>query len=382
MKEHELVKVKLSDLQFDKTNPNTLTQDQMAGLRESMKKFGYLTPIIIDQKNMIADGEHRALVYKEFGLKEIPAYKLNLKNDVERRILRQVMNKLHGTHDHKLDADELAKIFQGDRLEELSKMIAASQDNLKQMILSHHPEIAFENPEEFTELTEKQLDQMVPNTQLGDMYDLGRNRLICADCTDKRSLDRLLDDGKLKPDMIFTDPPFDLEYGDLSNAFDAVKNLADLQFWMMGDKQAVYLTAKHFDKFTKFYIYDWIQPIILNSNLPMPQHNLIAQFGSRPARNLFDGFSSIVRVQTLRSSNEHKIFKMGKKPELPQAFITHYAKEGGLILDIFGGSGSTLIAAEKCGFPCAMVEIDPRYCDLIVNRWQKYTGLKAVVKQS
>jgi ParB-like chromosome segregation protein Spo0J len=133
VKEHNLIKVKLSSLKFDDTNPNTLTEKQMDGLRASMKQFGYLTPIVIDQNNKIADGEHRALIYKEFGLTEISAYKLNLDN-IQRKMLRQTMNKLRGEHEINKDTLELLTILEAGKLTDLSVLIAQEQKSMEYLI--------------------------------------------------------------------------------------------------------------------------------------------------------------------------------------------------------------------------------------------------------
>src|SRR5215510_16311120 len=111
VKYHVLTNVDINSLIFDETNPNKLNQKQMEGLRQSMLKYGYLTPVIIDQNNVIADGEHRALVYKQMGYNQIPVFRLNLETDTDKRMLRQVMNKLHGEYDKQMDSDELVYIF-------------------------------------------------------------------------------------------------------------------------------------------------------------------------------------------------------------------------------------------------------------------------------
>lgn len=135
IKEYPLQQVDVDSLQFDETNPNQLSNEQITGLRKSMQRFGYLVPIIIDENtNKIADGEHRALIYKQMGYKQIPAYKLNLKDDVERRILRQVMNKLRGEHDLTKDTQEIITILESGQLTDLAQLLAQQEKSLQYMI--------------------------------------------------------------------------------------------------------------------------------------------------------------------------------------------------------------------------------------------------------
>lgn len=143
IKQYQIENLKIDDLKFDKTNPNQLNQQQMHALRESMSKFGYLTPVIVDQNNLIADGEHRVLVYKEFGLTEIPGFKLNLETDIDRRMLRQVMNKLRGQHDLPMDALELQMILESgeNNLKDLSELLAQDSNVLKRIIEEYTPGI-------------------------------------------------------------------------------------------------------------------------------------------------------------------------------------------------------------------------------------------------
>ena len=124
----------ISTLHFDETNPNHLTDQQMTALRKSMEKYGYLAPVIIDQDNNIADGEHRVLVYKQLGRTQIPVYRLNLTNDTDRRILRQVMNKLHGEHELTKDTQEIIKIIEGGQLAVLSELLAQQEKSFQYMV--------------------------------------------------------------------------------------------------------------------------------------------------------------------------------------------------------------------------------------------------------
>jgi len=136
IKQHTIEYIPVDDLKFDPDNPNIVSEKQMHGLTESFKKFGYLSPIIVDQNNLIADGEHRAAVYKLFNIEQIPAYRIQFNNDVERRLLRQTMNKLRGIHDPERDLQELELIRSRDK-EALEQMLAIGDrefELLKQFI--------------------------------------------------------------------------------------------------------------------------------------------------------------------------------------------------------------------------------------------------------
>jgi hypothetical protein len=134
--EHNIIRVKIKDLKLDRANPNIMTKEQEEGLRESMSKFGYLAPIVIDQNNKIADGEHRLKIYKEFEQKEIPAIRVKFENDMERRLLRQSMNKIRGQHAVSKDFAELQLLMKYNS-EELFKLVHVGEeqmDDLKRLV--------------------------------------------------------------------------------------------------------------------------------------------------------------------------------------------------------------------------------------------------------
>ncbi|HEX7178355.1 MAG TPA: ParB N-terminal domain-containing protein [Nitrososphaeraceae archaeon] len=131
VQEYQLTKVKIADLKFDDSNPNKMTKEQEQALTKAIQRFGYLVPIVINEDHKIGDGEHRAKLYKDLGYEEIPAFIVpKINNDVERRMLRQTMNKLNGQHDLKLDSDELAIIFDDNKLSELSELLAQPVESL------------------------------------------------------------------------------------------------------------------------------------------------------------------------------------------------------------------------------------------------------------
>lgn len=406
MKEHDLVKLKISDLKFDKSNPNQLTREQMAALRESMQRFGYLTPIVVDQDLNIADGEHRALIYKEFGLDEIPAFKLNLKDDTERRMLRQVMNKLHGEHDKQLDADELVKIFEGNRLEDLSKMIAAQQDDLKRLINRYHPEIAFANPEDFEQINEDEFNKMVPDTQLGDIYELGEHRLMCADNSDGRSIKKLLNGNKVA--QLNTDPPYGVLYGEKNAMLNRIYGGNRIEEQYENDeidfdyRELFNNLFKNIDweEHNTFYIWsagyhlhairmaiedsglklgDYLVWVKNNHVLGRKDYNGKHEFciyGWKDKHKFYGGFRTTVLNYDKPLVND--LHPTMKPIELIKQTVTDGTQQGDVVLDVFAGSGSCLIACEQTNRRCFAMEIDPRYCDVIIKRWEKYIGKKAV----
>lgn len=143
VREYPLTKIRIDQVRTDPSNPNKMSVQQMLALEKSMHTFGYLTPIIVDADTMmIADGEHRYQVYKELGYEEIPAYVIHFDNDAARRKLRQVMNKLHGTHDREMDALDIQHIIEDQQstMLELADLIATPKVQLEMLISSSRTE--------------------------------------------------------------------------------------------------------------------------------------------------------------------------------------------------------------------------------------------------
>lgn len=401
--EPQLIKVRIDELKFDSTNPNQLTQKQMHGLYKSMEKYGYLVPCIIDQNGLIADGEHRALVYKQMGIKEIPCYKLKFESDAERRMLRQIMNKLHGEHDMRMDADELASIFQNNQLAELSEMIAHQQHDLEQLVQRYRPDVAFNHKEEFEQITEADMKRMVPDSKLGQLYQLGRHRVICADTTDIQSINKLLD-GK-KVDMVFTDPPYNImgssqgftQMDDDNMVRPFFRAMAQMIVQSVKEDGHVYiccnwrsfvglsLECKASGLVPKNVII-WHKPNARLGSMYSNSHEFIFFLSNEKrdkrltekrdhVRTVYSETNVWVYQTDTNTIREH----YAEKPiVLPERAIKNSTDKDESVMDLFLGTGTTLIAAEKMGRTCYGVEIDARYVDITIKRWEKYTGQKAV----
>jgi DNA modification methylase len=396
VEEHKLMKLNISDLKFDNTNPNTMSAEQMAGLRKSMQTFGYLAPIVVDQNNLIADGEHRVLVYKEFNKKTVPAFRVQM-SETERRLYRQTANKLRGIHDRRLDADELALIYEKGKLSDLATLIATQDQKLKEIMIKYRPDLPFghELDAGIDRIIDEQLKKNAPDTQLGDVIELGRHRLICADCTDSRAVKKLL--GSKVPDLVFTDPPYNIGFG--YNEYADKKTTEDYtQMMRTWYEEAVNIGIP------KIIITPGSHNIGVWYNIAEPRdigvwHKRNAgsqgfvfqfrhcepilfygEFDSKHKRNSdFFDYAPIVDNETLYAQHAKNVTE-AHAPTKPTAFIRDiiesYSQPDDVILDYFMGSGTTLIACESSNRTCYGVELDPRYCDIIVKRWEAYTKRK------
>ena len=145
----------------------------------------------------------------------------------------------------------------------------------------------------------------------------------------------------------------------------------NFSFWVCADKQSVKLAQNDIDNFTHFFIHNFKVPTMISSTQPMTKHNMICKFGNKKMNNLKDGFSTIVDVATERTLDVHKVTRMSKRVELPAKFIEHYMQISEIVLDLFMHSGSTMVAAHQLNRKCYGIELDPKYCHVIVERMKK-----------
>ena len=411
IKEHPIIKIKISDLVFDPSNPNVMTDEQMNGLRLSLRKYGYLTPVVVDNQNKIADGEHRAIIYKELGLKEIPAIRMKLETDADRRELRQVLNKLHGIHDKSRDADELVIIFQSQKLPELAEMLAQPEEDLKRQMARFHPEFDFfgkpeEDQDQLDALVEQELNKKHPNAKLGEVFALGKHRLICGDSTQATTMQRLFNDNATVS-QLNCDPPYGVEYGDKNEFLNKWDKGTRIQIAIENDKIKI-----DFDEmFGKIFknipwsayntIYVWssswhlhqIRLALENNKITwgdcliwvknnhvlgrkdyMSKHEFIV-YGWK-GKHKFYGPHRTTILEHDRPVRSALHSTMKPIPLLKQ-LITDGSQEGEIVLDCFAGSGSSLIACEQTNRIWRGIELSPWFCDVIIKRYETYTGKEA-----
>ena len=357
----------IDELIFAEYNPRQLTKDQYQGLKDSITRFGLVDPVIInkhkERDNIIVGGHQRVKIAKDLGYKEVPCVEVNLTPEKERE-LNIRLNKNTG----EWDWDSLANYF------DVSDLLEWGFTD---------DELQFE-----PELVEGRIDDdEIPEveeaiTKLGDLWLLGEHKVLCGDATKKEDVEQLMDGQKA--DMVFTDPPYGIgyeynshqdkqgaEYLKFCDSFwDVLKTLSELivittgwkykKFWWNNNPtDCIYWFCKNKTSGGKTSYLRKVEPIFI--------------FGEIVERYKEDYFEVLNNY-----NNEVKGLHTCPKPvELLQELIVPQTKTSSNVLDVFLGSGSTLIACEKTNRKCYGMEIDPHYCDVIVKRWEEYTGNKA-----
>ena len=356
---------------------------QIANVAESIKQFGFVQPIVIDQNGVIVIGHCRALAAEKLGMKEVPCVCVDDLTPEQVNALRLVDNK---SNESDWDFDLLADEIPG---------IDLSSFDFDWGL----PEIT----EEVIEDEAPEVDEDAePISKLGDIWQLGRHRLVCGDSTDKATVELLMD-GK-KADMVFTDPPYGVSYtGGLQfkngtvekNNREMIKNddvdiYEDVfrilsQFsngacyvWFAGTKAAtLYNAAEKYGEIHALII--WVKNGgygALNANYKQ-KHEPCLYWKPKNAKLNFCGATTETTVWEVNKDGVNEYHPTQKPIALPAKAISNHDVE--TVLDLFGGSGSTLIACEQLNRTCYMMELDPKYCDVIIKRWEKFTGEKAVL---
>jgi len=388
--------VNINELKTDQDNPNRMTKEQHERLATSIQKYGFIVPIITNKDLLIADGEQRLTVAKSLQMTTVPIIRLPVE-DVDRRLLRQVLNKLRGEHDLTADALEFEKIISLGREDDLKHLLDLSDNGLEKY-LREIREVKDENYEV------PEIDKIETNIKRGDIIQLGKHRLYCGDATCKEDVEKLMDDNKAN--MLMTDPPYGVDYQskeeylrtidkgtythgryandeiDNYNSF-TVKWLSNLPLtdynttyiWCNGWHLKEIMVASESEGIILNHPLIWVKnTVVLARTDYYPKHE-ICLYGWK-GKHRFYG-KRRANVLEFNKPNRSLSHPTMKPVEMIAELLLDGCQQNEAVLDLFGGSGSTLIACEQTCRTCYMMEIDPRYCQVIVDRWQKYTGQKA-----
>lgn len=366
---------------------------QIENVRKSIEKFGIVQPLVIDKDKTLVIGHCRLEACKRLGYKELPCVQVDKLTDEEVAMLRLLDNKLNESEwDVDLLAEELENLDFGEfdldwgiELPDLEKDV--EEDN-------------YEEPE-----------QLETKVKRGDIWQLGEHRLMCGDSTKEEDVKVLMDD-KLA-DLLFTDPPYNVnieqkkkkkilhcnEYNAIMNddlpidefkeflknifvnANKVIKNDASYYVFSCqgGDNEMMMMMMMREAGIKCRHQIIWVKdaPVFSMGRLDYDYKHEPILYGWKEKHNFYRRGEQDKSVwEFKRTSN--KLHPTMKPVELVANALLNSTKNGDLVLDLFGGSGSTLIASEQLKRKCYTMELDEHYCDVIIDRWEKFTGKKAI----
>lgn len=361
-------------------NAKIHTEEQVEQIKKSIQEFGMNDPVAIwGENNTIIEGHGRLIACKQLGFEEVPVIRLDGLTDDQRKAYTLVHNKL--TMNTDFDVDIL-----NEELAEINIDMSDYGFDLGEINIDLGGGIEEDDVPEPDENAE-------PKAKLGDIYKLGNHRLMCGDSTNKDNVAKLLNGQKA--DMVFTDPPYGYNYQSnmrtKSQKFDVIENDDKILDFFPNTKEFckgfifVCTTWKVIDKWIPLFkkYYDLSNMIIWNKGgggIGDLKHTFSTDYEVILCTNNGNEITGkrIGSVWTISKDNANDYGHPTQKPvELSAMAIENTTHKGNNVLDFFGGSGSTLIACEHLKRNCFCMELDPKYVDVIVTRWENITGQKA-----
>ena len=377
-------------------------------IAKSIEQFGMCDAIgIWGKDNVIVEGHGRMMACKKLGINTVPCVRLDHLTDEQRR-------KYAIAHNATAELSIWDKDFLAEELAELD-MSDFDFDFDIDSILDEGTEVVEDEVPEVDEEAE-------PITKLGDIWQLGRHRLMCGDSTDTNTFNKIMCGEKAE--IAFTSPPYNADHLDVAKSEDRgggtqkstqkkyladndkrtddeyfeflrsniellIEN-ADEVFYNIGvaagSKRTIATILSHFaDKFKELLYWQKQNPMpVISENVISSSTELIIAFGNNNSRalNHFNDrlFHGVISGLSAATTNEYADIHKATFPlYLPVDIITRFTSPNGMVIDCFGGTGTTMIACEQTGRACRMIELDPRYCDVIIKRWETLTGEKAVL---
>ena len=396
---YALERVDVSALSGFAGNPRTHSDAQVKQIAASMREFGWTNPILVDATGTIIAGHGRLAAAKQLGLAQVPVIRLGHLSDAQRKALVIADNQL--ALNAGWDEAALSVLIQElDAEKSELDLLGFAADDLDRYLAGLHGEAAAEAEE--GDLPEV---PVTPTSQPGDLWILGNHRLLCGDATVVTDVERLMD-GQLA-DMVFCDPPYNVDYGNsakdkmrgkdrriLNDAlgegfyqflYDACVNM------LMVTKGACYICMSSSELHTLQKAFTdaggkWSTFVIwAKNNFTLGRADYQRQYEpilygwKQGADHYWCGARDQGDVWFVDKPRVNDLHPTMKPVELVERAICNSSKSRDIILDPFGGSGTTLIAAESTGRSARLVELDPRYVDVIIERWQNLTGETAVL---
>tara|TARA_R110000787_G_scaffold145573_1_gene259361 strand:+ start:362 stop:1564 length:1203 start_codon:yes stop_codon:yes gene_type:complete len=355
-------------------NSRTHSEQQVQQVAASIKEFGFTNPILIDGDSGIIAGHGRLQAAQMMGMDEVPTITLEGLTEAQRKAYVIADNQLALNAGWDLDALKVEL----ERLGELDFDIdlLGFDDDMLAGLMEEEPAEGLTDEDDVPELEHD------PVTVEGDVWILGNHRLMCGDSTSIDAVETLMQG--IYPDLIHTDPPYGMNAVSKSSVLKANYGTD-----IMGDDNPD--VAK--DSFSLINgLYPEAKQIWWGANyycsaLPDSECWLVwdknnGQSDQTDCELAWANFRSVVRQFTQASEKTNRVHPTQKPVSLMEWIIKRFNLSANTIADYFGGSGSTLIAAEKNGIKSFVMEFDPKFCDVIIKRWQDFAGQEAVMEST
>ena len=396
-----------------KNNAKLHPDEQIRQIKKSIKDFGMDDPIGI-WNDEIVEGHGRLIACKELGYTEVPIIRLDHLSDEQRKAYTLVHNKLTMNSDFDIDIlNEELTSFESIDMTDFGFDIDFGFEEEPEIIEDEIPEAPLE-----------------PKSKVGDIYKLGEHILMCGDSTNSQDVQKLMN--SKKADLLFTDPPYNVDVSNsqgmkimndnmenddfyqflnssFANASESLKKGGAFYIWYSDSEDINFRTAcmnnellikqcliwvKNSFNFGRqdykwqhepclygwkegeghYFVEEYNHPTVIDDELDFDKMK------KEDMKNLLEEIFSDKVAKTIIKENKPLINDLHptmKPLKMCAEMIMHSTKKGEIVLDLFGGSGSTMIACEQIGRKCYMMEYDPVYVDVIIKRWEKFTGEKA-----
>lgn len=365
-------------------------------IKKSLIEFGYVAPVIVNSDMTVIGGHQRLKVLKELGYTEIECNVVDL-DKAKEKALNIALNKITGEWDNTKLEELLAELKETDIDMDMTGFSFDEVDNMLKDITGSK-EDDFDLDQALNEIEE-------PISKPGDVWILGRHRLMCGNSTQKEDVMHLMN--KQDADMILTDPPYNVDYvGKTSealkiendnmnetefynflidafrNMFESVKYGGSIYVFHADTEGLNFWNAFKAVGFKLAQCLVWVKNTFVMGRQDYQWRHEPILYGWKEGAGHYFVYnrkqSTVLEFDKPSRNAEHPTMK---PIDLLVYLIKNSSKENDIILDLFGGSGSTLIAAEQVQRTCYTMELDPKYCDVIIKRWENLTGQKAILEK-
>ena len=381
--EKTLIRMNVSDLIPYERNPRKIPQEAVDAVKESYRQCGVIDPIEIDENNVILSGHTRRLAAMELGIQEVDALRVSGLTEAQKRKYRILANKTSEKSgwDYDLLAEEIDDLDFGDF--DFSWDLPDDDEN---------------QPEAHEDDYEGRLPENA-KTKPGEIYQLGQHRLMCGSSTDPEQVKLLV--GSDLVDLLLTDPPYGVDYvggtgmmiendnlaGDeflqfLRDAFSAADQVmkpgAAFYIWHADSNGAIFRNACNLVDWKVRQCLIWVKNTIVMGRQDYQWKHEPCLYGWKGgAAHDWENDRKQTTILEYDKPLRSDLHPTMKPIPLFDYLMRNNTKAGNKVLDLFAGSGTTIIAAEQNGRRAYCMELDPKYCDVIIDRWETFTGKKA-----